>query len=292
MEKRKIKKAVKMSIVIVLLIVAGISIGVIIKDYQSEQESLRKQQELQQLWNSSSSSSSVTSTASSDARPYAKEQFAELIGINPDLVGWLEVGELSAPVVQRDNNEYYLTHDFYGKEDPHGTVFVDSRNDVDGWNDNMVLYGHNYKKSKQIFYEVERYKDPQYAATHPVFSFTGLHERQEYVVIALFYSNTVPEQGEVFNYHDRLSFDTTDEMNSFITDLRSRSLLTTDIEASYHDSLMTLSTCGYDFNGQRIVLVGRLLRDDETAESFANTVYSTNPAPIMPELWTKLYGKK
>ena len=57
-----------------------------------------------------------------------------LYSINPDLVGWLELGgenAFSAPVVQRDNT-YYLKHDFYGKEDRHGAVFLDYRNETAG----------------------------------------------------------------------------------------------------------------------------------------------------------------
>lgn len=54
-------------------------------------------------------------------------------------------------------------------------------------------------------------------------------------------------------------------------------------------SLITLSTCGYDFEGERIVLMARELRDDEKAEDFQGlTVKADNP--IMPEIWTRLYG--
>lgn len=292
-EKRKL--TIKLVLMCLLLIVAGISIGVIIRDLWGERENRRKQTELQQLWYSSSSAPQEQQQGSEpDSTPaqreYANPQFAELLEINSDLVGWLEIGELSAPVVQNDSNDYYLKHDFYGNDDPHGTIYVDRRNDLEGGDDNLMLYGHNYNKSQQVFYEVERYKDAGYAAAHPIFSFTTLYEQHNYAVLGVFFANTVPEQGEVFDYHNRLSFESTKAMDEFISQVRSRSLIMTDLPADSYDSLITLSTCGYDFNGQRIVLVGRLIRPTETPEQLAAYSYGKNPAPIMPELWTQLYG--
>lgn len=40
------------------------------------------------------------------------------------------------------------------------------------------------------------------------------------------------------------------------------------MEVNASDKLITLSTCGYDFEGERIVLMARELRDDEKAEDF------------------------
>lgn len=282
-------KWLKGIITLVLLVIAGISIGVIIDDYRGNKKNLEQQQQLKELYQSSSQ---PVVDAESSQPEYANPQFAELLEINKDLVGWLAVGELETPVVQNDSNEYYLTHDFYGNEDPHGTVYVDTRNNVEQGDDNMVLYGHNYKKSKQIFYEVERYKDPEYAKAHPIVSFTSLNEKREYLVFAVFISNTEPSLGEVFDYHNKLVFTGNGEMDSFIKELRSRSLLTTDVDVDSFDQLITLSTCGYDFEGERIVLVARKLRGNEKAEDIADISYSVNPNPVMPEIWTRLYGSK
>lgn len=282
-------KWLKGVITLVLLVIAGISIGVIIDDYRGNKKNLEQQQQLKELYQSSSHPAVEAESAQPE---YANPQFAELLEINKDLVGWLAVGELETPVVQNDSNEYYLTHDFYGNEDPHGTVYVDTRNNVEQGDDNMVLYGHNYKKSKQIFYEVERYKDPEYAKAHPIVSFTSLSEKREYLVFAVFISNTEPSLGEVFDYHNKLIFTGNGEMDSFIKELRSRSLLTTDVEVDSFDQLITLSTCGYDFEGERIVLVARKLRGNEKAEDIASISYGVNPSPVMPEIWTRLYGSK
>ncbi|MEG0852802.1 MAG: class B sortase [Angelakisella sp.] len=286
-------KRIKLVAIVILLVIAGISIGIVIESSISERQSMEKRQQLEELYNSSSGQQSVSAeSSSSTGTGYAHPQFEELIKINPDLVGWLEVGELSTPVVQREDNEYYLKHDFYGKEDPHGTVFADTRNDLTQIEDNIVLYGHNYNKSKQIFYEVERYKNIEYVTKHPIISFTTLHEKRDYLVFGVFVSNTEPSQGEVFDYHNRLRFKTVKEMEEFIGQVRTRSMISSNIEVTADDQLITLSTCGYEFSGQRIVLMARRLRDDETAETLRTTQYSINPKPLMPEVWMNLYGKK
>lgn len=288
----KTKRSLKLTVVIILLIIAGISIGIVIQSEISDRENMEKQQQLQELYTSSSTASGVSSGQAQGGDGYANPRFAELIAINPDLVGWLEVGELSTPVVQREDNEYYLKHDFYGKDDPHGTVFADTRNVMTEQEDNTILYGHNYSKSKQIFYEVERYKDLDYVSAYPVISFTTLAEKRDYVVFGLFISNTEPSQGDVFDYHNQLRFTEVKAMESFIGEVHTRSLISSDIEVTAADQLITLSTCGYDFSGERIVLMARRLRDDETAETLKSTVYTLNPNPLMPEIWESLYGQK
>ncbi|MEG1686603.1 MAG: class B sortase [Angelakisella sp.] len=282
---------IRRGIILVLLVTAGISIGVVIQSTLLERQSQEQLKQLQQIYQGSGSSTAPSSEGAPQ-QPYANPQFAELLAINPDLVGWLEFGELSAPVVQTDDNDYYLKHDFYRRPDPHGAVYADARNRLDGSDDNTILYGHNYSNSKQIFYEVERYKEADYARQHPIVTFTTLYEKRSYVVLAAFVSNTDPKLGEVFDYHNQLFFSTDKEMNSFLEQLRARSLYSTNLAVDSHDRLITMSTCGYEFAGERIVLVARELRKNETSQLLAQVTYDRNPAPVMPEIWETLYGKK
>ena len=55
--------------------------------------------------------------------PDVQEDFLLLYEKNPDVIGWLTAGEtIDLPVVQRDN-EYYLSHNYFGEWDSNGTVF-------------------------------------------------------------------------------------------------------------------------------------------------------------------------
>lgn len=272
---------------LVFILVAAVCIGVIVQTYVADAANKAQQEELKKLYEESSSQ--LPLGASIEEGEYINSRFSELMEINPDLIGWLEAGSLSVPVVQGEDNDYYLKHDFYGNDDPHGTVFLDSRNQLEPNDDNLVLYGHNYNRTKNMFYVVEQYKDPAFVNENPTITFSTLHDETEYVVFAVFLTNTVESQGDVFDYHNQLRFKTTAEMNNFLEEVKARSLISNPVEVNASDKLITLSTCGYDFEGERIVLMARELRDDEKAEDFQGlTVKADNP--IMPEIWTRLYG--
>ena len=73
--------------------------------------------------------------------------FKKLLEINPDTVGYLKIDgtAIDYPVVKGKDNDYYLTHDFYGEKSKSGSVMMDCNCVVspDGNSGNMVLYGHN-----------------------------------------------------------------------------------------------------------------------------------------------------
>ena len=77
----------------------------------------------------------------------------------PDVVGFVNVPTLgiSYPVVQTDNNDYYLNHLINGEESASGSVFLDYRIDSDPQNSrNVVLYGHNMNDGS-MFHKIEKF---------------------------------------------------------------------------------------------------------------------------------------
>ncbi len=81
---------------------------------------------------------------------------AELKMQYPDVVGYVNVPslEISYPVVQTDNNDYYLDHMITGEESTSGAIFLDYRIDSDPLaTKNTVLYGHNMNNGS-MFHKV------------------------------------------------------------------------------------------------------------------------------------------
>ena len=71
-----------------------------------------------------------------------------LWAVNPDTVGWVYIPNtvINYPIVQGDDNEYYLGRDFDGEEGwlaDFGTVFLDYRNDSSWSDDSNFVYGHH-----------------------------------------------------------------------------------------------------------------------------------------------------
>ena len=84
---------------------------------------------------------------------------SELKASYPDVVGYVNVPTLgiSYPVVQTDNNDYYLDHLINGEENSSGSVFLDCRADTDPLKaKNTVLYGHNMNDGS-MFHKVEKF---------------------------------------------------------------------------------------------------------------------------------------
>ena len=83
----------------------------------------------------------------------------ELQKTYPDVVGYVNVPSLgiSYPVVQADDNDYYLDHLIRGEENSSGSIFLDYRADTDPQKaQNTVLYGHNMNDGS-MFHKVEKF---------------------------------------------------------------------------------------------------------------------------------------
>ena len=239
-------------------------------------------------------------SGASEAEPGAEipvnGRFYALLEQNKDTVGWLEVEgiDISLPVVQLDNS-YYLKHNFYGEESSHGTLFLSRYNIADPNNadypdDCLIIFGHNMLDGT-MFSDLTKYRKADFVSANPFVSFDTLWEDSDYVVAAVFVANTLEEQGEPFLYNTMRRFDTEAEKQKFIDAVMERSLMTTNVDVGTGDTFLMLSTCDYEFTGERLVVVARKLRADETRESFASYVVSENPDPLMPDIWNEMYKK-
>ena len=76
--------------------------------------------------------------------PWPQVDFDALAAINPHVVGWLygEDTSIHYPVVQGEDNDYYLSHLFDGTTNPNGCLFLDCRGASDFSDNNSIIYGH------------------------------------------------------------------------------------------------------------------------------------------------------
>ena len=222
-------------------------------------------------------------------KPFIREDMMGLYARNNDYVGWINIGGdnkiINTAVVQYTDNDKYLTTDFYGDYSSSGTAFVDYRAEFapDGSAPNfMVLYGHN-TYSTISFSKITRYyydKDNLGGGTdltmsfyqrYPTFTFDTLAEDGTYKVFAVCLFNTEERYGEVYNYLRRCkAFDSKEDFNSYILDVMDRSVLLTDVDLTYGDDIICLSTCyfpfGTEYENVRCVVFGRKVREGESPE--------------------------
>lgn len=225
--------------------------------------------------------------------------FDALIQKNPDTRAWIKITgtTVNNVVVDGRDNEYYLNHDFNGNESISGTVFASCNNTWDGKDDNTILFGHNMA-SGDFFSYVVHYV-PNDASREPI-AFYKVHPTimmatpdggsATYKIFAGMVCNTQSEYGEVFNYVNKTRFATADDFNRFIIDVMDRSWFFTDVDLTYGDELITLSTCFWPLGRKidtRWVVFARKVRPGESEEVDVTKAYRN----YQPKLFDYYYER-
>lgn len=165
----------------------------------------------------------------------SRKQTNVLLGINPNYMGWIKIDgtSINYPVVQSDNNNYYLTHNFYNESDFAGTIFMDYRNSLSQPNQNLILYGHNMKNGS-MFGSLKNYLDSQYYSAHKKIQFKVQGNDQEWEIFSIY--TTADTNWMEHNYSGK-------KMAGIIRQLWKKSKVRTSIQIDGHDQLLTLATC-------------------------------------------------
>lgn len=187
------------------------------------------------------------------------EKYYNIYEENNDFVGWIKIPDtgLNYPVMQTKNQpEYYLRRNFEKNYSYAGTPFADYRCDIDE-SDNIVLYAHNMK-DKTMFSTLLNYEDPQFLQEHKYIYFDTMNSYGKYEVVCSFRIDTANSD---FHYNDVHEFANENEFNSFINNAKNLSTYNSEVEASFGDKLITLSTCEYtiaDGAGRYVVIAKRV----------------------------------
>lgn len=178
--------------------------------------------------------------------------FEALLKENADVVGWLysEKTPISYPVMQAADNEYYLDRLLNGKKNITGSLFMDCRNNLLNLDWNTVIYGHNMK-SGSMFGTLSSYRKQDYYDRHPVMYFLTPTVNYKIELISGF---VAPADAELYN-----TYLFTEDMPRVLTDIRNASDFVSRFELAEGDRLFTLSTCSYEFDSARYVVIGRML---------------------------------
>ncbi len=96
--------------------------------------------------------------------------FDLLSSISPDSVGWIWIpdSDISYPLVQGRDNQFYLTRTYDGGYNKLGSIFLDYRIPGDFSGRNTIIYGHNMK-SDAMFGTLEKFRDQAYVDARPQF---------------------------------------------------------------------------------------------------------------------------
>ncbi|MCC8044488.1 MAG: class B sortase [Clostridiales bacterium] len=180
--------------------------------------------------------------------------FASLKEVNSDIVGWLKIRalDLSYPVVQGEDNDYYLHRSLEQEYLFAGCLFVNYANSSDFTDQNTVIYGHNMKNGS-MFGSLKKFRDEEvYNKSKYFWIFT------EDIIYQyrIFSARVVNKVGQTY----QTAFSDDEEYQEFLdTAMEDSEIDNSGVTISTDDKVVTLSTCTGD-SATRFVVQGKLVQ--------------------------------
>jgi sortase B len=152
--------------------------------------------------------------------------------------------------VQAGDNEYYIHRMLDDSYNSAGSIFMDYRNSWDFSDLNTVIYGHNMKNDS-MFGTLSEYRKQNYYDGHPVLWLLTEDMNYRVELIAGF---VTPSDSESYNI-----FSETVELQKYLRRAVDKSDFTTDIDIGTVERIITLSTCSYEYDSARYIVIGKLV---------------------------------
>ncbi len=217
------------------------------------------------------------------------DKFAALYAVNEDVKGWLTIPDtnIDLPIMQAEDNDYYLSHDLYGEKDPYGLPYIDYRVPIEpdgAWAKNTLVYGHNMNAG-YVFHELIGYRDAEFYKAHPFLTFDTVYNESEWVIFAAFEANTDFNRGEVFQYFNYVISQDPEKAQWYIDETTARSYFTRSVDVNTDDIFLTLQTCSNNATDTKLCIVARKLRSGESESDFDFSSSENNSARVKPKLY-------
>lgn len=188
-----------------------------------------------------------------DAPYISPIDFPSLKEINSDTVAWIyfENMDINYPVVQGEDDDFYLHHDFYKEESTSGCIFMDSQATPDFLSDNSFLYGHNMK-NKSMFAKLNQYSEESFYQENKTFLIYTPTETRRYEIYSCYPAKL---DWDSFTYQ----FETKEDYAAWQITVKERSLYDTGITPDSSQPTVTLMTCTPKGSNYRFLVHGRLM---------------------------------
>lgn len=192
---------------------------------------------------------SSPASSSTFKTPFAiKEKYLPLLEVNKEVVGWITINDtpINYPLVQHNDNQYYLNYDSSNSPSIYGSIYVDHRNNSSLENKNTLIYGHNMNNGS-MFHALVNFKDNDFFKAHPYIYISNLYEQFTYEVFAVYVVDADYETISVDYENDQAFLD-------YVTTCKERSLFTRAMDFTADDQIVTLVTCSYELDNARTIV--------------------------------------
>lgn len=173
--------------------------------------------------------------------------------LNEDYIGWIRIDgtNIDYPVLQADDNSYYISHGYFKERNAYGAVFMDAGCSMESRN--IILYGHNTFGTGQMFTDLGCMLDDEFLKNHHQILFDG----KTWEIRAAFTTSVENESYDGMPY-TQTGFETDEDFDKWLMHNMGK-----DPDAFFEPSsqVLTLSTC-LDFDGGRIVVIAFPVREE------------------------------
>ncbi len=183
--------------------------------------------------------------------------FDALENINADSVAWLYCPDtvIDYPVMAAADYDWYLHHLPDGSPNANGSLFLDYNCPSDFSGRLNIIYGHHMKSGK-MFGSLAGYKKQAYYEQHP---YMYLYTRQGSYRIDLTYGCVI-SAGE---WRER-AFMYEINLDALLSYAAAKTTFESDAKYNNDDKFIVLSTCSYEFDDARYVVIA-VLRPEYTS---------------------------
>ena len=161
--------------------------------------------------------------------------------VNEDIIGWVYftgLSQISYPILQADNNEYYVhrTYDLSSDTSKAGCIFMDYRMADDFSSPYSIIYGHNVRDGSMLS-DLVRLKDQTLYDEEPYFWILTPEGNYRYQIFSIFQCH---RSADVF----QRSFDCWGEdFSKWQSELKLRNSMQGDVKLKEYGHVVVFSTC-------------------------------------------------
>ena len=184
--------------------------------------------------------------------------FNELKKKNSDTVGFIKVNgtNVNYPIVQTNDNSYYLKHAFDKSKNSAGWVFADYRNNMVNFDKNTVIYGHS-RSNQTVFGSLKKVLNKSWYG----------NKDNHIIKLSTPYENTLWQIVSIYTIKPESYYITTkfsdNQYQTFIKTIKDRSEINFSGTLNENDKILTLSTCEDVAGTTRLVIHAKLIKLDK-----------------------------
>lgn len=168
----------------------------------------------------------------------------------PDMVGWITIDgtKVDYPIMQNEDNEYYLHRNYMGEDAVAGSIYLDSNHDINAKGLHSI-YGHHMKNGS-MFKDISKFVNKTYLEEHQ--NITIVTDKQELHLkpVYCYAAKSDTTYRQILSSHAQVV--------QFIIDHTGQ-----EIDA---DDLFVLITCSYGSADERTYLYCVPVEEDELAD--------------------------